>query len=351
MALKRWFSAAVLCGTLLTLPAAAQFIGYVSPQTVEQTLATATACTGAPQRFAVRNLGQTQHYLQISNVGAAVQFQAQILGFDTQGNYYVISDTASTGQGTNISLAASGFWPKVMVQVTCSPNSVTYNASYSGAWGTSNVPAGSLLATQVEKPLWTAAAQNANQSITMQTPFGATGGQITSLYSGGSGAGGYLQVNCTNGQGSPIIALFQLANNTAQQTFQVPDYACAFVSVTYINDGSAGTISTVYLFSPPGRSTQPAYQYSHITGTTATEVKAAVGFLHALNVNTAAAGTVTIFDLPNVSCTGTPATNTVAVVTVPAATNGLPAFLYDVNFLYGLCVKASVAMDLTVSYQ
>jgi hypothetical protein len=39
------------------------------------------------------------------------------------------------------------------------------------------------------------------------------------------------------------------------------------------------------------------------------------------------------------------------VITVPAATNGLPPFIYDVNLLQGICVKASVAMDFTVSSQ
>src|SRR5437899_2681628 len=39
----------------------AQFIGYTSPQTVDQTLASNLACTGGVQNFTITNLGQTQH--------------------------------------------------------------------------------------------------------------------------------------------------------------------------------------------------------------------------------------------------------------------------------------------------
>jgi hypothetical protein len=92
--------------------------------------------------------------------------------------------------------------------------------------------------------------------------------------------------------------------------------------------------------------------FSHITGTTATSLGAngAAGLFHNVTINTSAAGTISFFDLANASCTGTPATNTIAVITVAAA--AAPVTLtYDAAYVNGLCVKASVAMDFTVSAQ
>jgi hypothetical protein len=91
-------------------------------------------------------------------------------------------------------------------------------------------------------------------------------------------------------------------------------------------------------------------EFAHITGTTATAVKASSGFLMRLSINTPAAGTVSVFDLASASCTGTPTTNTVAVVTVTSSTQPQP-IAFDAHTLNGICVKASVAMDLTAVYQ
>lgn len=92
------------------------------------------------------------------------------------------------------------------------------------------------------------------------------------------------------------------------------------------------------------------YQYGHITTTTATPLGTSNGRLfHTLNINTGGAGTVKVFDLANASCTGTPATNVVASITATATT--LQTFTFDATMTNGLCVQASVAMDLTVTYQ
>ncbi len=91
-------------------------------------------------------------------------------------------------------------------------------------------------------------------------------------------------------------------------------------------------------------------EFAHITSTTASAVKASSGILMRLSVNTPAAGTVSIFDLASGSCTGTPSTNTLAVVTVTASTQPQP-IAFDAHTLNGICVKASVAMDLTAVYQ
>jgi hypothetical protein len=77
---------------------------------------------------------------------------------------------------------------------------------------------------------------------------------------------------------------------------------------------------------------------------------AKAGYLHAITINSppGSAATLSIFDLPAASCTGTPATNVVANIAV-STTQPPVTIVFDVNMLQGICVKSSVAMDITVS--
>jgi hypothetical protein len=331
--------------------AQAQFIGYVSPQTVQQTLATAKTCSGAVQTLAINNLGQTQHYLQVASVAGVTSFKAQLVGQDGFGNTYPISDVLMVNGGNQGNVKGSGYFPAIFLQVTCTPNTATYSASYSGAWGTFDSTVGSYLSAQTDKSVFSGLAENANQTLSFQTPFASSAGQISFSYSAG-GAGGSINVQCANNQfaGAFAAQVFSatLANTTSPQLFQVGDFPCPTLTLNYVNNGTGGTISAEYGFNQPGQA-RLANQYTHITGTTATVVKATYGVLHTVSINTGGAGTVSVFDLASASCTGTPSTNTVAVITAVAAT--LQTFTYDTNLLNGICVKASAAMDITVSAQ
>jgi hypothetical protein len=327
----------------------AQFIGYVSPQTEQQMLATNLTCTGAVQTFAISNLGQTQHYLSINSTGTQT-LTAQLQAFDRQGNLFNISDAISLAGGRRATVSASGYFPQFQATVTCAPGTGTFTLSYSGAWGTFNTSAGDYLAAQVDKTLFGGSPGNANVSASFQTPYLNTNGTVYFQYSVAAAAGGSITVACQATQIGTTTTVFTatLQNNTAVQIFPVPANSCATVTVTYVNSGAGGTVQAEYTFAEPGQQT-PATSYAHITATTATAVKANAGFLHTLSINTGGAGTVSVFDLATAACTGTPATNTVAVITAVATT--LQTFTYDVAMLQGVCVKASVAMDLTVSYQ
>lgn len=91
-------------------------------------------------------------------------------------------------------------------------------------------------------------------------------------------------------------------------------------------------------------------EYTHIAGTTATAIRNTEGQLDSIIVNTAAAGTITVFDLASASCTGTPSTNVVAIIT-EAATPTTDEIVFHAHLHNGICVKASAAMDLTVTNQ
>jgi hypothetical protein len=125
--------------------------------------------------------------------------------------------------------------------------------------------------------------------------------------------------------------------DTAHNNSQISDGVLPWRKATVTQAGG--------LVVAPGGNT-----YTHITTTTATAAKATPGLLHTLTINTPAAGTVSVFDLATAACTGTPATNIVAVMTAIAATPP-ETYIYDTQLLNGICVKASVAMDLTVAVQ
>jgi hypothetical protein len=356
----RRFISILICLLALLGCARAQFIGYISPQTVQTSLATGTLCTGAAQTFITgvnpaqfSNIGQTHHVLSIASVIGASKFQAEIDGIDRQGNVFRISDIF---EGLSGSVSADGYFPQIQVQVTCSPGTATFTASYSGTSVPQGGSPGTYLIAQIDKTNFSSAPENATITDNgIQTPFGSSAGTIQFQYLTASIANSTLAVNCKPSVIGALTQIFitTLANVTTLQTFQIPDIACSVMSITYTTGGGgAGTFNSEYMFSPPGR-TVSATQYTHITGTTATTVKATAGFLHTVNINTgnAVANTVSLFDLASAGCTGTPATNTVAVIQVPASINALPPFLYDVNFLNGICVKASAAMDITVSAQ
>jgi len=329
----------------MAIGASAQFIGYVSPQTVQQTLATGQLCTGSQQVFNVSNLGQTEHYLQISAVTGATQFVAQMLGFDTQGNSYAISDPLFTAAGNNITVQGSGYYPKIQVAITCSPGTATFNASYSGASSTYGQIVGSSLAAQIDKVLLSGTAENVSKGSIYSTPFGTSAGQIFFTYSF-AGAGGSITVDCLGQYAAIRAATFPLTSTTNGQVFSVPDIPCVNTQVIYNNNGQGGFVVLEYQYSQPGRvnGNPNANLYANITTNASTQVKARAGFLHSLVINApGSAETLTLFD--NTSCAGTK----IGTVTVVA---GQP-LAYDVQFSFGLCITSAGTTpgDYTVSYQ
>jgi hypothetical protein len=357
--MKRFFVLLMISFVACAPPpkALAQYIGNVGLQTTQQTLATTVNCTGSAQVFPISNLGQTQHNLSVITGTQPTKFQAELDGIDRQGNIYRISDVVQNaftpiiaqGQGT---ATASGYYPKIQAKVTCSPNTATFTLSYSGSQVTFNQNSGSYLNAQLDHVSFSGAAGNVNQTDTYPTPFGSSAGTLYFQYNGPVG-GGQLIVTCNTNQfalpnGSAVFQNLSLLSVSTLQIFQMPDTSCPFITIAYTSGGAATGITVDYVFTTPGRQVQ-ATQYQHYNGSAALSVKPSAGFLHNLSVNTGAAGTVSIFDLGVAACTGTPASNTVAVIT--ATTTTLQTFTYDVNMLNGICVKASVAMDTTISFQ
>jgi hypothetical protein len=330
-------------------PAIAQTPVSILP--LQQILATNVSCTGSPQTFSPANKNQTQHYVTVTSSGAT-SLSAKIMGQDVNGNNVQISDVVfppTTFSGSNV-ITGSGYFPKMVVIVTCTSGS--FSLTYSGSQAISNVIAGSYFLSQVNKSLFISAPTNTSVGTpSFVVPFGSSSGKLYFQYNTAGIASSTLTVTCQSGGvlSPPNARTYTLANSTAVQIFQVPVFECPILQVSYVSGGaSANTFNLDYVFTTPGFSSPNTY--THIAGTTATVVTSGSGVLHSVVVGTPAAGTITFFDLAAASCTGTPSTNVVSVIT---ATTTFPAApeIYDTLFVNGICVKASAAMDITVSSQ
>lgn len=347
--------AAVLVAGCAARPARAQFIGYTSPQTVQQTLATNVACTGINQAFATTNLGQNQHSATLTVSASTTSAAMFIQGQDAVGDVFPISETVFAVHtfASTPAITSSGYFPIVSVVVKCTGG--TFNLNYAGTSSQSNVTAGAYLNGQIDKAIFQFASQGSTVTgPQFVTPYGSSYGQIEFQYQTAAVSGSTLAVQCVaNGvNGVFNTYTFNLAAVTTVQMFAVPSASCPLATVIYTSGGaSANTYSADYLLYPTGTPANTTLgSYTHVTGTTATAVKASTGTLVSLNVNTPAAGTISVFDLASANCTGTPATNVVAVIT-GTATAPLGTFFYNATLNNGICVKASVAMDFTVSFQ
>lgn len=83
------------------------------------------------------------------------------------------------------------------------------------------------------------------------------------------------------------------------------------------------------------------HQYNNISTNTTTTVKTGAGTLHAITVNTTAAGTITVYD--NTAGSGT------KIATLPSnAVVG--TYLYDIKFQTGLTIVTAAGSNITVSF-
>lgn len=348
---------------ILAIGAAGQFIGYTSAQSTTSTPFSATTCTAALAAgpVLVANIGQGAHFATATSAVLPTSLTYTIQASYDGSTFFDISDvgTGPVNASDITTLSGTGYYPVVAVKVsTCLPGTATFTIRYAGISLPPGTPVGAALNGQIDKHLTAGAAANSTFVVNqLRSPFGSSAGTLEFVYtSAGGPAGSTLQINCNSnilGNGPVIFGPVTLQTTLGLiQEFNVGAFSCPLFSVSYVSGGASTALFTLdYTFALPG-SAPLAFQYTHVTGTTATVVKGtAPAFLHAISINgaNASAATVSLFDLPLASCTGTPATNTVAVITTPASANGLPTYLYDVNFLNGICIKASAAMDITVS--
>lgn len=89
--------------------------------------------------------------------------------------------------------------------------------------------------------------------------------------------------------------------------------------------------------------------YAYINSAATTAVKGGPGFLHTVTINGGTAGVVTLYDIGQGGCTGTPASGKFATIETIGTTNPT-SLLYDIQTLNGICVVTATAADVTVSF-
>jgi hypothetical protein len=247
----------------------AQFIGYVSPQTVQNTLASNLACTGATQLFTTgvtanfMNIGQTEHQLTIAvTAGNPTFFKAIIQGIDRGGNVFQISDAMRLAQGqTNASLFAHGYYPQIQVSITCSTGT-SFSAAYTGSSSDSGPILGASQIGQLAKVIAAVIPANASFTDLIQTPFGNAQGYLYVFPIGVLPAGSSLALTCSGNGNSQQYTLetFALPTFNTQFFYPIPPASCPFVSTTYTSGGaSASNLSFEYDFVQPGSGNQTAF--------------------------------------------------------------------------------------------
>jgi hypothetical protein len=322
----------------------AQFIGYTAPQTEQQVLATNQACTGSAQVYPIKNLGQTQHYLSISSLTGQQTFHAEIDAIDVQGGIYPISDAMETAGGASSGIgtvAASGYFPKIQVSITCGPNTATYNASYSGAWGTFNTNTGTYLQAQIDKVIFNAIPGNSNQVRVFIPPFGNSLGTVYFSQTGTVTTAGTISILCETTAGNYTVSTLSPTTSTSIQAFSVPSVACPLLSVAYVPGGSTATaIILEYVFSVPA--TQPisgTITANQGTSPWVTNVSQFGGNNVVTGTGTSGAGVPRVTVSSDSSFTTTPSLSATILSGQQAVTNSATA-LATTTLAHGLCVQA-----------
>jgi len=257
--MRRYFLASLLFLSL-ALTASAQFLGYVAPQSVSTVLGTNIPCTGSPQLFITGttmnfiNLGQTQHWLTISTTGNPSFVSAEIDGIDAQGVVYRMSDVLNLASfRTSATVQASGYFPKLQVQVTCTVGG-SFTAAYAGSSSSAGPNTGAYQMAQIGKVIAAGASAGSgfNENL-LQTPFGNSAGVLVFQYGATGPTGSVLSVSCLGNALNNITYNFPIGSASGITFFTVPPGACPQVAINYVSGGASGaTWNLEYDFTQPG---------------------------------------------------------------------------------------------------
>ena len=231
----------------------AQFLGFTSPQTVEQIVFNAVVAPQASAAGLIPNLGQTVHYLVYTTAGTITKLSIQLEGSVDGTNWIRISDTASDTLTGGV--FANIYLPFIRANLTTLTGGGSVTASYTGTSVSAGAPAGVFATSGVNnKTLAVGAPANTTVTYTVDPPRGNSSGVITFKYSAAL-AGGTLGV--TGGPDTSHLAVLlspiTLANSNAVQIFTVGGSPANVLQVTYTAPGAtAVTYDAYYAFGSLG---------------------------------------------------------------------------------------------------
>jgi hypothetical protein len=261
-----------------------------------------------------------------------------------------ISETATDPTGGMIQ--ASGYFPAVRLNLISLNNVASLSAFYSSVSGSSPLsgiynPAQQI--TRVSLSNQSAAASASGTAVT--TPFANSYGTLVLavLNAAPIHSGATLEVVTFDSLGlQTIIGLFPVSTASSVTYIPLPPFSAAKVQALYTTGGAgAGNIFANFVFSPPPIAS--GFPSANISLNVVTLLKTGAGIWHSLTVNTGVAtGVVTVKDGVIVagSCNGT------TLATINTATAG-PTYLYDIQFLSGLCITPSgtAGSDITFTWR
>ena len=257
--------AVLLVGIFLAPDAHAQFIGYVSPQTVTKTFTPTVNCAGVgTQTYNVPSVGQTVHFLSyVPIAGTPTTVQAYFQAVDpTNLAVFQISDIGSDPINGGI-VTANGTYARVQIVVNCSGPG-TVSVSYFGT-SSNSVPSTGLQDQTAYKRLL-AYKQDTTSTKTFQvlTPYGNTCGVLQFTYETAIAAS-TIQVDIApegplspSGTNQSVLAPTALPNSTTTQFISIPCQPTTKATVTFTTGGAGGSYDLTYLFLKPGVSSGSA---------------------------------------------------------------------------------------------
>lgn len=244
--MKRTISALIMFFVLASL-ARAQFIGYTSPQTVSQILATNVACTGSVQSFKISNFAQSSHVVNFSSSGAT-GVQVSLEGSWDGTNFFGFSDVAADLSGQ---LQATGYFPSTRVDVVCQSAAGTFSLLYAGTSSYQLQPSGFADRAGYQKLLGENLAANVNSgTLVSTTPYGLSDALLYFQYTSNTPpAGSTFSITAQTDQTSAISLLsgvtLQATLNT--QVFLIPAMAASQLNFSYISGGASASVYTVQI--------------------------------------------------------------------------------------------------------
>lgn len=238
-----------ISGCVSPHPVQAQFIGYTTPQTVQQVLANNVACTGSNQNFTIQNLGQTTHSLTWTNSGGT-NFSIVLQGSYDATTWASFSDTANTISGL---LQATGYYPIIRASVLCAAGTFTLN--YGGTSTFALQPTGFASRSVYSKTFGTGLPANANKLEAITAPYGSSGSAIYFEFLSTGPAGSTLSVTAVQVAGPGVVLLNAqaLATSVGIQKFLIPNIPAVELDIQFTSGGaSAATYTLENDFFTPG---------------------------------------------------------------------------------------------------
>lgn len=244
---------------LAATPAAAQFQGYWSPQTVGP-ITCIDAASAPVASSVISNLGQSVHYLTWTTSGTLNELNLQLEASLDNITWFRISETGTTR--TSGAIWANVYYPFIRCNLTAASGGGTVTGVYTGTSVTAGPPAGIFNASGIfTKVLAIGGIADNSDEFQIPTPTGSTGGTLfidaSDFFGFGTGNRLYVWPGVAQIDNRSIQPLseFVIGAHDDLQSFMVPAVDSSEVLISFESSGTEGpntTYDLYYSFSPQG---------------------------------------------------------------------------------------------------